>query len=109
ARTVREARIENPTARAKLKRGRQAHWRTIVPGRVHLGYARQPNAATGRWMLRRLIDGAYRVEPLGLSDDSREADGTGVLSFAQAQAKALALADAGEGKPSRRLTVRQAV
>lgn len=109
ARTIREARIESPTARAKLKRGRQAHWRTVVPGRVALGYARSADAANGRWILRRVIEGSYRVEPLGLADDTREADGAGVLDFTQAQAKALALADAGEGKPSRSLTVRKAM
>jgi hypothetical protein len=34
--TVREAKLTTPTARARLKRGRQPAWRTIVPGRIHL-------------------------------------------------------------------------
>jgi hypothetical protein len=36
--TVRHAKLESPTARAKLKRGRQSHWQTLITGRAHLGY-----------------------------------------------------------------------
>jgi hypothetical protein len=36
ARTVRYANLETPTARARLKRGRQAHWRALGAG-SHLG------------------------------------------------------------------------
>src|SRR5215471_15080714 len=40
ARTVREAKITSPTARRRLKAGRQPHWHTIVAKRDHLGYQR---------------------------------------------------------------------
>jgi integrase len=109
ARTVREARIETRTARAKLKRGRQAHWRALLPGRLRLGYQRKPDTMAGRWLLMRRRGGAYHVEPLGWADDADEADGAAVLTFEQAQAKALENADAGEGQPRYRLTVRRAI
>ena len=109
ARTVHEAKIETRTARAKLKRGRQAHWRAILPGRLHLGYQRKPEATAGRWLLRRHQGNAYRVEALGWADDADDADGASVLTFEQAQAKALENADAGEGQPRHRLTVRRAI
>ena len=108
--TVREAKIETRTARSKLKRGRQAHWRTILPGRLHMGYQRKPEAIAGRWLLRRYRgSGNYQVEALGWADDADDADGASVLTFEQAQAKALESADAGEGQPRHRLTVRRAI
>ena len=109
ARTVREARIETRTARAKLKPGRQPHWRALLPGRLRLGYQRKPDATAGRWLLMRRRGGAYHVEPLGWADDADGADGLSVLTFEQAQAKALENADAGEDQPRYRLTVRRAL
>ena len=106
---IHEARIETRTARAKLKRGRQAHFRAILPGRLHLGYQRKPDATAGRWLLRRHRGGTYQVEALGWADDADEADGASVLTFEQAQAKALESADVGEGQPRYRLTVRRAI
>jgi integrase len=107
---VREARLVTPTARMRLKPGRQPHWATIVAGRAHLGWQRWPDDRTGRWVLRRRHGGAYSVEQLGLADDDRSqpADGITVLTHEQARAKATELADAGEGKPGR-LTVRKAM
>jgi hypothetical protein len=61
-----------------------------VTGRAALGYIRK-NAAAGRWILRRYIDGKYRVIPLGAADDVIDADGDQVLSFAQAEARARTL------------------
>lgn len=107
--TVKQAKIESRTARAKLKRGRQPHWRTIIPGRVHLGYQRQETADEGRWLLRRYNGTAYSVEALGRADDKAEADGERVLNFEQASARATSLASAPEGRPLGRITVREAV
>jgi integrase len=63
--TVRYAKLDSPTSRARLKRGRQPHWHTLVRGRAHLGFQRWPGTAPGRWVLRRLVDGRYQVTALG--------------------------------------------
>jgi integrase len=110
--TVRHAKLENATARARLKRGRQPHWQAIV-SRAHLGYQRKSGAPQGRWILRRYTGGnAYASEELGLADDDprKKEDGVSILSFEQAKAKAIALLNASaEGKPHGRMTVRRAV
>jgi integrase len=106
--TVKSAKLESRTARARLKRGRQPHWRTVVSGRAHLGYQRRLDAPEGRWILRRYDGVKYSIEPLGLSDDAVEADGHHILSFEQAEAKARALLDAPR-MAVRRLTVREAL
>jgi integrase len=102
------ARIESKTSRAKLKKGRQPHWKTLAAGRAHLGYQRQRGASAGRWVLRRYIDSKYRVIPLGAADDVIDADGDHVLSFEQAEAKARALLDR-PAAVTGRLTVRGAM
>ena len=110
--TVQHKKLDNPTARAKLTRGRQPHWQTIIAGRAHLGYQRKPGAKCGRWILRRYNGSAYSIEPLALADDDKDiaADGVSMLTFEQAKAKAVAALDASaEGKPHGRLTVRRAV
>jgi integrase len=103
-----QAKIENPTQRKKLPAGRAAHFRTLIPGRAHLGYQRKEDAKEGRWIIRRFNGSAYSVEALGVADDVKEADGERVLDFEQAHRKALAAVDAAAGKPRGRLTVRQA-
>src|SRR5262245_61772081 len=105
---VKHSRIETRTSRARLKRGREPHWRALVPGRAHLGWQRKPEAPTGRWVLRRYVEGKYRIAPLGLADDTADADGDRVLSFEQAEAAARAMLDRPAGAASR-LTVRRAV
>jgi integrase len=100
--TVREAKLQTPTARARLKRGRQPHWRAIVPGKAHLGYQRRPTEAAGRWLLRRYVEGRYSIEALGRADDGH-GDG---LTFEQAEARAQAMVGAA---PATRLTVRKAM
>jgi integrase len=102
------ARIESKTGRAKLKKGRQPHWKTLAAGRAHLGYQRQWGASAGRWILRRYVDGKYRMIALGAADDALEADGDHTLSYEQAEAKARTLLD----RPAAmlgRLTVRGAM
>jgi integrase len=107
-RTVHHAKLDTPTARARLKRGRQAHWQALAPG-AHIGWQRWPEDPQGRWLLRRYIgSGNYKVLEIGAADDSSAADGRDVLDFAQAQAAARALlATPGKGKTIR-MTVRQA-
>lgn len=109
ARTIRHAKIDSPTARRKLKRGRQAHWHPLGPG-MHLGWQWQTDRPEGgRWLLRRYIGRrTYRVTPVGRADDVATADGSQVLSFAQAQAAANAMTDTPKSKVHR-LTVRQAM
>jgi len=104
--TVKSAKIDNRTSRARLKPGR--HWRAIVAGRSHLGYQRRPGDKQGRWILRRYRSGKYSIENLGVADDVREADGERVLSFDQAHANAVAQLNAPKGRVSN-LTVRQAM
>jgi len=106
--TVRHAKLETRTSRARLKRGRQPHWRSIIAGRVHLGYQRRPEDQEGRWVLRRYIGAErYRVHEIGKADDRLEADGERILNFDQAHANAIAQVDAPKGRVPR-MTVRQA-
>ena len=85
ARTVRDASLETRTARARLKPRGNPYYRTLDPG-LHLGYRKGKSG--GRWVLRRYVgEGTYVVETLnGVADDTADADGVAVLSFAQAQA-----------------------
>ena len=106
--TVRNANLETRTSRARLRRGRQPHWRTIIAGRAHLGYQRSTDVDAGRWILRRYDSVKYRVEPLGLADDSISADGDRILNFEQAEAKARAILQAPRA-PTSRLSVKQAM
>jgi integrase len=106
--TVREAKLHNPTARRRLRPGRQPHWITITAGRDHLGYQRKEEAASGRWLHRKRRGGNYSIEPVGTADDREPADGLMIFSFDQARAKAVELAMSAE-RPSGRITVQQAV
>jgi len=117
--TIEPAKFESRTARGRLKRGRQPHWRAIVPGKVHLGYQCWKGDAAGRWLLRRYIGkhrsangkpvAKYRIAPLGLADDDAKANGIHVLTFEQADAKARAMVAAPDNGKIGRLTVRQAM
>ena len=106
--TVQHARLESPSARARLKRGRQPHWQALVEGKVHLGWQCWKGDPAGRWVLRRYIGNRkYRTTALGLADDAAKADGARVLTFEQAEAKARVMVGTPNGKLER-LTVRQA-
>jgi integrase len=105
--TVKHKRLESPTARSRLKRGRQPHWQALVEGKVHLGWQCWKGDEQGRWLLRSYVGNRrYRVEGLGHADDgTAEADGVRVLSFAQAYAKAAAMVALPQSK-KQHLTVR---
>jgi integrase len=110
--TVKHARLESPSARNRLKRGRQPHWQALIEGKVHVGYQCWKGEPAGRWVLRRYIGNRkYRTTALGLADDAAAADGQRVLSFEQAAAKARAMIETanGSGGKIERLTVRQAI
>src|SRR5215471_8679798 len=112
--TVKHARLESQSARARLKRGRQPHWQALVEGRVHLGWQCWKGDPAGRWLVRRYIPatGKYRVQALGRADDAARPDGADVLSFEQAKAKAHAMVASPNGNGNGaivRLTVRQAM
>jgi integrase len=93
-RKVRDASLETRTARGRLPvpADHKPYYRLIEPG-LHQGY-RKPASGPGTWVRRRWDPGAgkYKVENLRtpdgdlvLADDYAEADGVGVMSFAQAQ------------------------
>jgi integrase len=85
ARTVRNAKLDTRSARAKLPSKKSGYWVPIARG-FALGYRRGPKG--GSW-LARLIDRRHRHETtLGPADDVLDADGARILDYAQAQSKA---------------------
>jgi integrase len=110
ARTITHTKLETPTARARLKKGRQAHWQQLKPG-VHIGYQRWPGDAEGHWLLRRYLGGGntYRTVTVGAADDHRKADGINVLDYEQAKAKIASSILLPGLEKVHRLTVRQAM
>lgn len=87
ARTVRDAKLETRAARDRLTPGRTPHFKTLVPGKLHLGYRRKKKNLPGQWIVRHYVGGErYRVAPLGLADDFQDAgDDNEFLTFAEAQ------------------------
>ena len=106
--TVKEAKLQNPTARKRLRAGRQPHWNTLVAGRDHLGYQRKEGDDAGRWLIRRRRGGNYSTEAIGVADDQQDADSVSILDYQQARAKAVELS-MDETRPAGRLTVQRAV
>jgi integrase len=113
ARTVRDAKLDSRSARAKLKPSGLPYYRGLDPG-LHLGYRKGKTG--GKWVVRwRTADDTYKVETIGTADDTADADGVAVLSFAEAQAAArarrVALTRAAKGLPTAEgpLTVRRCV
>jgi integrase len=90
ARTARNAKLDTRSARAKLVIRREPYWCNLGGG-LAVGY-RRIDRNYGTWIAR-AYDGTdasgkavRRYQALGLADDTREADGVDVLTFAQAQA-----------------------
>ena len=93
ARRTPDARLESRESRSRLASRGKPHYRLLEPG-LHIGY-RKPKGRKGRpavagtWVARQYIgDQNYVVEKIGTADDFSDADGTIILSFAQAQDKA---------------------
>ncbi len=88
ARTVRNGKIDTRSARVKLTERREPYW-TVLSAGCALGYRR--GAKGGTWIAKfRDADGKRHLEALGAADDSRDADGLSVYSFAHAQERARA-------------------
>jgi integrase len=88
ARIVREVRLQERSARARLTARHHPYWRSISEGR-HLGYYRGRRG--GSWIARcRPPDGGdYLTKPLGTADDLVDADGDQILNWKQALDAAL--------------------
>jgi integrase len=85
ARTVRNQKLDTPSARAKLAAGR--YWLSIAPG-CAFGYRK--GSKGGVWVAK-LVKGKLRHEAtIGPADDVLPADGSLALNFAQAQERARA-------------------
>lgn len=88
ARTVRNAKIDTRSARAKLKARREPYWTPIQTG-CALGYRK---GATGGTWVARFYNPAGQPKltyhALGAADDAMDGDGTTALSYAQAQERA---------------------
>lgn len=79
-----EVRLHERSARARLKARHHPYWRIISEGR-YLGYYR--GARAGTWIGRYRRPGSsddYATISLGTADDSCQANGDTVLSWAQA-------------------------
>ena len=90
ARTVRNAKLDTRSARAKLSPRREPYWCKMAPGR-HLGY-RRLGAQGGTWIAKLRVPGVDRwTQSLdAAADDVLDANGDTILTFAQAQEKARA-------------------
>jgi len=117
ARRTPDARLESRESRSRLASRGKPHYRLLEPG-LHIGYRRLKGrkgrpAVAGTWVARHYVGGrSYIVEKIGVADDFSDADGTIILSFAQAQDKArtrMVLRARSAGGITGPLTVRAAV
>jgi integrase len=114
ARTVRDTSLDSRAARLRLKPAHKPYWKLLEQGQ-HIGYRRMQRG--GVWYARFYSGaGKYAYSTLGNSDDSSDADGVAVLSYAQAQEAArkwftqqARIADGLEATPSGPYTVGQAI
>lgn len=83
ARSVKDAKLDNATARRSLVARDKIYWRLIEAG-FHMGYRK--GIRGGRWQARIYVDGRYIEKSLGQADDDADAGGTAVLSWSQALA-----------------------
>ena len=86
ARTVRNAKIDSRSARARLSARREPYWTVLAEGRA-IGYRKGKKG--GSWVARwRDPEGKQHYQALGASDDAVDPDGQTVLSYPQAQERA---------------------
>jgi integrase len=84
--TVRDAKLDTRSARAKLPIRREPYWRSLSEG-LAVGYRR--GAKGGTWVARHYSpEHGRRYQALGTADDVADADGEHVLSFGHAQTAA---------------------
>lgn len=84
SRALKDFRLNDRTARAKLAPRAKPYWRLITDGR-HLGF--RSGKTSGSWVARFRKPGSesgYVTAKLGLADDRAEADGHTILSWTQA-------------------------
>jgi integrase len=85
ARTVRNAKLDTRSARAKLAMRDSIYWVSLAPG-CALGYRKGPKG--GVWIAKIVRGGLRKHHTLGPADDALDPDGLLAISYAQAQAKA---------------------
>jgi hypothetical protein len=107
ARTIRDAKLETRAARARLLPRRKPHWKTLVPGTLHLGYRRKDKDRPGIWLVRRYVGTErYRIVQLGIANDFEDS----ALSYEDAQRRAYEHRFKSEAyEPRFELTVTEAV
>ena len=112
ARTLQDAKLDTRAARLRLRRRREPYWRSLSEG-LAVGYRRGTKGGT--WIARHYsTEHGRRYYAIGTAEDTSDADGTHILSFAQAQEAArkwfahLARHDRGEAR-SGPYTVRECV
>jgi len=116
ARTKRSAKLDTWNARKKLDIGRR-HQEPLAQGMI-ICYRRPKTGGAGTWLARWTNSETKKesMESLGIADDYQDADGKGILTYAQAQAKAMEWFQAKEREgpdyeppPSGRFTVADAL
>jgi integrase len=87
-RIVREARLQERSARARLAPRHHPYWRSISQGR-HLGYYKGRRSCS--WIARCFDpnEREYMTKPLGAADDHFPSDGTTILNWKEALEQAL--------------------
>jgi integrase len=106
---LKNAKLDSPTARARLAIAKKPYWTTIAPG-ISLGYRR--NAGAGTWSVRVFGQGAVWIKRLAVADDLEKAAPPTVLSYWEAIDEARKLARQQPGAPvdeSRPVTVGEAL
>lgn len=89
ARTMRSAKLDTRSARAKLTPAAEPYWIPLAPNQS-LGYFKPKKGGAGTWRARLYLPESrtFRKTALGTADDFQDADGPAVLTYAQAQVKA---------------------
>ena len=93
-RSRKDAKLDTRTNRLKLTIRKEPYWASLSPGET-LGYFRPAGGGAGTWWAkhRDSESGDRRKSRLAVADDYAEADGTKVLTYAQAQVMARAWFD----------------
>ena len=85
-RVVKDANLQNRTARSRLGARHEPYWRSLDKG-AHLGYRKGRRG--GMWLARwRSPKRVYKKTTVGKADDKYDADGTEILDYSEAQRRA---------------------